>query len=162
MRQIILIPILCYLALLAEFTLFNLFGHQGDPQLLLLVIIFFNLYSGIRYSLWAAVCAGILQDCFGTMPFGTHVFIYIACAYLSTAVRRYCYERGSWVSKLWMVAVVVTARTLIMGLLHRMIFQEVRWLDVWGSIWFPEILATLVVTLAVFDLLHRTARIVKF
>ena len=57
MRQIFFIPIICYLAILVEFTLFNLFGRWGDPHVLLLVVIFFNLYSGIRYSIWAALCA---------------------------------------------------------------------------------------------------------
>lgn len=161
MGQIFLIPVLCYLALVIEFTFFNLFGHWGDPQLLLLVIIFFNLYSGIRFSLWAALCGGVLQDCFGTMPFGTNIFIYVACAYLSTAVRRYCYERGSTVSKLWMVAVVVTARAVGMGVLHRMVFDEVHWAEVWGSLWLPELVATLLVTMPFFVSLQRVMKFMK-
>ncbi len=155
MRQIILIPVLCYLAFLVQFVLFNLFGRWGDPHLLLLVIIFFNLYTGIRFSLWAAVCAGILQDCFGTMPFGTHVFAYVACAYLSTAVRRYCYERGSDISKIWMVFCLVTAHAVIMAIVHRMSFEEVHWLEMWGSIWLPELLVTSVVALFVFRVLMQ-------
>ena len=150
MRQIILIPILCYLALLVQFILFNVFGRWGDPHLLLLVVIFFNLFSGIRFSLWAAVCVGILQDCFGTMPFGTHIFAYVACAYLSTGVRRCCYERGSNISRIWMVFCVVTAHAVIMAAVHRMSFGELRWLDMWGSIWLPEFVATAAVTLFFF------------
>ncbi len=162
MLQILLIPFVCYFALLVEFTLFNLFGRWGDPHLLLLVVIFFNLYSGIRFSLWAALWAGILKDCFSTMPFGTSIFAYVACAYVSLAVRKYCYERGSDMSRLWMVLCVVTTHTVIMGLLHKMIFEEVRWLDVWRSIWFPEIVVTSLVSLLIFDRLRTAAKWLKF
>ena len=162
MLQIFIIPLICYLALLVEFCLFNLFGRWGAPHLLLLVVIFFNLYSGIRFSLWAALWAGILADCFSTMPFGTNVFAFVACAYLSTLIRNYCYERGSDLSKLWMVFALVTAHTVIMGLLHNMIFDEVHWWDAWGGIWVPEALTTLIVALYVFERLQFVAKRLKF
>ncbi|MBF0595125.1 MAG: rod shape-determining protein MreD [Candidatus Omnitrophica bacterium] len=162
MRQIILIPVICYLALLLEFTLYNLFGRWGDPHVLLLVVIFFNLYSGIRFSIWAALWAGAFKDCFSTMPFGTNIFVYVACAYLSLAVRRYCYERGSNISRIWMVLCVVTAHTVIMGFLHKMTFEEVSWLDVWRGIWLPEVAATAVVSVFVFDRLKALAQKLKF
>jgi rod shape-determining protein MreD len=160
--QVLIIPFICYLALLAEFCLFNLFGRWGDPNVLLLVVIFFNLYSGIRYSLWAALWAGVLKDCFSTMPFGTNVFAYVACAYLSTLIRRYSYERGSDLSKLWMVFVLIFVHTGIMGLLHNMIFDEVRWWDVWGTIWLPGVVTTLAATLFVFERLQYVAKRLRF
>ncbi|MEI6437872.1 MAG: rod shape-determining protein MreD [Candidatus Omnitrophota bacterium] len=162
MKQILLIPLICYLALLMEFTLFNLFGRWGDPHLLLLVVIFFNLYSGIRFSLWSALWAGVLKDCFSTMPFGTNIFAYVVCAFVSLAVRRYCYERGSNVSRVWMVFCVVTAYTVVMGLTHKMAFDDVQWLDVWGSLWLPEMLITGAVAIFVFDRLRDSARLLKF
>jgi rod shape-determining protein MreD len=162
MLQVLIIPIICYLALLVEFCLFNLFGRWADPNILLLVVIFFNLYSGIRYSLFAALCAGILKDCFSTMPFGANVFAFVACAYLSTLIRKYSYERGSDPSKLGVVLVLVTAHTAVMGLLQNMIFDEVRWLDVWGSIWLPEVVTTVIVALYVFEKLQLVAKRLKF
>lgn len=162
MKQIILIPIICYAAFLLEFILFNLFGRWGDPHLLILVVVFFNLYSGIRYSLWAALWAGMFKDCFSTMPFGANIFVYVACAYISLAVRKYCYERGSNISRLWMVCCVVTAHTLIMGVLHRMIFEEIDWRDVGGSIWLPEMVLTALVAVFIFDRLRELANKLKF
>ncbi len=162
MLQAFLIPLICYLLLLVEFCLFNLFGRWGDPNLLLLAVIFFNLYSGIRFSLWAALWAGIFKDCFSTMPFGTYIFAFIACAYLSTFIRRTFYERGSDFSKLFMVFSVVTVHTLIRGLVHQMTFDEVRWADVWGSVWLPEMLVTLVVTLYVFGKMQSLAKKFRF
>jgi rod shape-determining protein MreD len=158
MLQIFIIPLICYLALLIEFVLFNLCGRWGDPHLLLLVVIFFNLYSGIRFSLWAALWAGIFKDCFSTMPFGTHVFAYVACAYLSTFIRWTFYERGSDLSKINMVFWVVSAHVFILGLLHQMVFEEVRWFDVGSSIWLPEVIATTFVSLYVFEKLSTVIR----
>ena len=162
LRQIIIIPVICYVALLGEFTLYNLFGRWGDPDLLLLVVVFFNLYSGIRFSLWAAVWAGLMMDCFSTMPFGTSIFVYVACAYISLAVRKFCYDRGSNLSRLWMVFCVVTAHTVIMGLLHKMTFEEVSWLDVFKSIWVPQVIITGAVAIVVFGRLREIARALKF
>lgn len=162
MRQIFIIPVICYFALLAEFSLFNLFGRWGDPHLLLLVVIFFNLYSGIRFSLWAALWAGLFKDCFSTMPFGTHIFVYIAAAYFSIFIRRTCYERGNDLSKLFMVSAIVTAHALIMGILHHMVFEEVRWWDIWSAVWFPEWVTSVAVALYFFRKLQLLARALRF
>lgn len=162
MRQILFIPLICYLAFLAEFACFNLFGRWGDPQWLLLVLIFFNLYSGIRFSLWAALCAGVLMDCFSTMPFGTHIFAYVVCACVSLGVRKYCYERGSDISRVWMVCCVVSAHTLVMGLTQKMVYEEVQWIDVLRAIWLPEIIVTAAVSILFFNRLRDMARLLKF
>ncbi len=162
MRQILLIPLICYLALLAEFALFDLFGRWGTPHLLLLVVIFFNLYSGIRYSLWAAFCAGAMKDCFSTLPFGSNILAFVACAYISTFVRYYMYERGSSLSKLWMVLCVVTVHALVMGSVHVMVFNESHWFEVLGGIWLPQVVLTLVATLFVFEKLRDLALSLKF
>ncbi len=162
MRQILIIPVLCYLFQLFEYCCFSLFGRWGDPHFMLLLVIFFNLYSGIRFSLWAALCAGALKDCFSTMPFGTHIFSYMVCACFSTFIRRHWYERGSSVSKLVMVVLVVSAHALIMAFLFKMVFEEVRWGEVLISVWLPEVIATSVVALFVFERLRDVARILKF
>ena len=162
MRQILAIPFLCYLSGLFEYCLLTLFGRWGDPHLTLLVVIFFNLYSGIRFSLWAAVCAGIWKDCFSTMPFGTHIFSYMVCACLSTFIRKHWYERGSSLSKLMMVFLLVSAHALIMTFLFKMVFEDVLWPDVLFSIWLPEVVVTMAVALFVFGRLRDVARLLKF
>jgi hypothetical protein len=43
-----------------------------------------------------------------------------------------------------------------------MTFEEVRWVEVWGSVWLPEAVATLVVTLYVFGKLQIVAKRFKF
>ena len=162
MRQILIIPILCYLFQLLEYALFSLFGRWGDPHLMLILVIFFNLYSGIRFSLWTAACGGAFKDCFSTMPFGTHIFSYMVCACLSTFIRKNWYERGSPVSKLMMVLLVTTANTLIMAFIFKMVFEDISWWHVFAGIWLPEILASMAVALFVFDRLRALAVILRF
>ncbi|MBF0331320.1 MAG: rod shape-determining protein MreD [Candidatus Omnitrophica bacterium] len=158
MRQILIIPILCYIFQLMEYCLFTLFGRWGDPHLMLLLVIFFNLYSGIRFSLLVAICGGILKDCFSTMPFGTHIFSYMVCACLSTFIRKHWYERGSPVSKLMMVFMLTMAHTLIMAFVFKMVFEDIRMFDVFAGIWLPEMITTMVVALFVFEKLIALAR----
>ena len=162
MRQILIIPILCYLFQLFEYCCFSLFGRWGDPHLMLLLVIFFYLYSGIRFSLWAALCAGIMKDCFSTMPFGTYIFSYMVCACLAVFIRKHWYERGSSLSKLMMVFLLTVVHALIMAFLFKMVFEDVQWLDVLRSVWIPEMLATMVVALFVFKRLLDVARLLKF
>lgn len=162
MKQVVYIPLICFLALLAEFCLFNLFGRWGDPQLLLLVVLFFNLYSGVRFSLWAAFWAGMFKDCFSTMPFGTHILAYVVCVYFSVFIRHTFYERGNDLSKLFMIFAVVTANVLVLGFLHQMVFEEVAWGEVFRGIWLPEVVTTLVVALYSFGRLLFMARALRF
>ena len=55
MKRILVIALVCYLAFALEFLLYNFWGKWGKPELLILVVIFFNLYLGIRFSIIAAV-----------------------------------------------------------------------------------------------------------
>jgi rod shape-determining protein MreD len=162
MRQILIIPILCYVLQLMEYILFTLLGRWGEPHLLLLLVVFFILYSGIRYSLWAALCAGVLKDCFSTMPFGTHIFSYMVCACFATFIRKNWYERGSPVSKLFMVFLVSTAHAIIMAAVFKMVFEDIRFGDVVAGVWLPAMLSTMLVALFVFDRLRDLARALRF
>ncbi len=162
MKQILIIPLICYLSLLAEFAISDVLGQFWSPNLLLLVIVFFNLYSGIRFALWAAFCAGILQDCFSTMHFGSYMFVYMLIAYISTFIRQYYYQRGNSFSKLLMVSAVELLYVIVMGSLHHMVFEEVVWRDVWFSVWLPEWVITTAVALWFFTQLQKIAKLCRF
>ncbi len=67
------------------------------PNLLLLAVIYFNLAFGIRYSIFAAVVAGLFRDSFGAGIFGLNIFAFVVCAYLTTGLKRYLhFLPGSW------------------------------------------------------------------
>ena len=99
MKRIAVIALVCYLAFALEFLLYNFWGRWGKPEILILVVIFFNLYLGIRFGVIAAIFCGIFKDASGVAPFGTYVLVYIAGSYVTTFVRRYLYQPGSRFSR---------------------------------------------------------------
>src|SRR5271165_2044560 len=107
MKRIVVIMLVSYLAFALEFVMYNFWGKWGKPELLILVVIFFNLYLGIRFSIIAAVFCGIFKDTCGMEPFGTYVLVYITGAYVTTLVRRYLYEPGSRFSRIMVTFFVV-------------------------------------------------------
>ena len=143
MTRVLAITILVWIFYLIEFLLFNFFGKWFTPNLLLILIIFFNLYLGIRYSLLTAVIAGIFKDSFSIDFFGLNILSFVICAFLTTLIKRYLYQIGSISSRVLMVFLVTMASVFINFILDSMLsvndFQEMI-----VHILFPEVLVTTV------------------
>jgi len=117
MRRIIVITALTLLFFCIEFVIFNVFTSAFKPNLLILLIVFFDLYLGIRYGLYTAILAGILTDSFSTNVFGLNIVVFILCAYMTSILRKYIYFRGSRMSRLLLVFLIIlidfTARLIL-------------------------------------------------
>ena len=120
MLRVFIIVFLSLAFYLIEFFLFNLFGRWVTPDLLLILVVFFNLYWGIRFSLLAALFAGFIQDSFSIDPFGTNTFTFIICVFLTTLIKRYLYQIGSISSRVLMIFLVSILSVFIHGLLNAM------------------------------------------
>ncbi|MDE1920995.1 MAG: rod shape-determining protein MreD [Candidatus Omnitrophica bacterium] len=123
MKRIIAIALISYFAYALEFLLYNFWGPWGrwlKPELMLLVVIFFNLYLGIRFSIIAALFCGIFKDASGIAPFGTYLLVYLSASYLTTFVRRYLYEPGSRFSRIVVVFCVVVGCFIVQTVLANM------------------------------------------
>ena len=107
MRRILLVTLLVFMTYLAEFFLFNSLGSWFKPDFLILLVIFLNLYFGIRYSIYTAILAGILADSFGAPPFGIHIFSFVFCAYGTTFLKKYLYHMGSSAPRLLLILCVI-------------------------------------------------------
>ena len=154
MRKIILIALTVFVFFLIEFFLFNLGGRWFMPNLLLLGIIYFNLAFGIRYSIFAAVLAGIFKDSFGAGVFGVHIFSFVLCAYMTTILKRYLHYAASRRSRFLLVLCVTI--THIMGYFCLQLFVgKVNMVDVLTFVVIPEILTTLLVTSFIFAQLRK-------
>jgi len=124
------------------------------PNLLLLVIIYFNLAFGIRYSIFAAVLAGIFKDSFGAGVFGAHIFSFVLCGYMTTILKRYLHYVASRRSRLLLVLCVTIIH--IMGYLClQLIVGKVNMVQVLTYVVIPEILTTLLVTSFIFTQLRK-------
>jgi len=149
MKRIAVIALVSYLAFALEFLLYNFWGQWGKPELLILVVIFFNLYLGIRFSIIAAVFCGIFKDASGVAPFGTYVLVYIAGSYLTTIVRRYLYEPGSRFSRAVVTFFVVIGCFIVQATLSNM-NHELRLGELLVYLLVPQLLTTMIAATYVF------------
>jgi len=154
MKRVAVIFLVSYLAYALEFLLFNFWGPWGKPELLILVVIFFNLYLGVRFSIIAAVFCGLFKDASGVAPFGTYILVYIAASYLTTIIRRYLYQPGSRFSRI-MVSFLVVVGCFIVQLILSNMNHEVNLREQFLYLLIPQLLTTLVAVTFVFEQLRK-------
>ena len=154
MFRILFIAILMLVAFLIEFIFFNQFGRWLKPDLLLLLVIYFNLAFGIRFSLVTALFAGILRDSFSINVFGMNIFAFLLCAYLTTLIKRYLFHMGSTASRVLIVLIISTFYCLVLYILNSL-FSEVNFGQMIAYVWFPQILITMLLANHVFRLLRK-------
>lgn len=154
MKRVAVIALVSYLAFALEFLLYNFWGQWGKPELLILVVIFFNLYLGIRFSIIAAVFCGIFKDASGVAPFGTYILMYIAGAFMTTLVRRYLYEPGSRFSRAVVTFFVVVGCFIVQAVLSNM-DHEVHLGELLFYLLVPQLLTTMVAATYVYGQLRN-------
>ncbi|MCK5259853.1 MAG: rod shape-determining protein MreD [Candidatus Omnitrophica bacterium] len=154
MRKIIFVPVCVFVLFLAEFFLFNMAGRWFMPNLLLLAIIYFNLAFGIRYSIFAAVLAGVLKDSFSTGMFGLNIFSFVLCSYMTTVLKRYLHYVASRRSRLLLVFFITVINISIHCVLQA-ISVKVDAGQVFKFVFVPEVLMTLIATSFVFTELKK-------
>lgn len=121
MRKIFLIIAAVLACFFVEQILGWFFRPWLIPNLLLLTIVFFNLARGTRFSLVAAVTAGLLQDSLDPGGFGINSFTFLCAAYLTSFLKIYLYQSGSLGSRLLILLVVIIATDHLLFFLHLMV-----------------------------------------
>jgi len=154
MRKVILIALVVFSFFLIEFFLFNMGGKWFMPNLLILVIIYFNLAFGIRYSIFAAVLAGVLKDSFAIGTFGIHISAFVLCAYMTTILKRYLHYVASRRSRLLLVFCVTVIHVITL-LGFQLFFGKVNVVQIFPFVFMPEVLTTLLVTSFIFTQLKK-------
>ena len=154
MRKILFITIFAFLFFIIEFIVFNMIGRWAMPNLLILIVIFVNLSFGIRYGLFTAVLAGVIKDSFSTSFFGINVFSFVVCAYMTTILKRYFYDKHSRSSRLLLVFSICLINVLVHFVLYIM-FGVVDIIQTFQYILIPEIFTTLIVTAYTFRQLKK-------
>jgi len=150
MKLIALIALVCYLAFAAEFVFYNAFGSWGKPEFLILTVVFFNLYLGIRFSIISAVFCGLLKDASGIAPLGTYLLVYIVAAFMTTLVRRYLYQQGSRFSR-GLVAFCVIVVCFVVQAFLAAANHDIRGHELWVDVFIPQVLTTMAVATLVFQ-----------
>ena len=124
-----------------EAVIVNVLGHWFKPNLLILFIVFVNLYFGVRQGLWAAAIAGLLKDSFAVGLFGAHVFAFILSSYLVILIKRYVFHMEALMLKLSLALSLSVLNILILYLIQ-VLFTELNFKDVLWVIALPEVVIT--------------------
>ena len=157
MRKFLLIACLVVIFFIAEFCLFNLIGRWMVPQMLLLLIVFFDAYWGIRYGLLTAALAGLIKDSFSINIYGENFWAFIVCAYLATVLRKYLYHVNSDSQRIMLVGLLIIANFLLQYLAR--VFMGLNDLKT-GIVYIllPQLVLSLLITNPFFYHLKRCVR----
>ena len=154
MKRVLIIVLASYLAYALEFLLYNFWGPWGKPELMVLVVVFFNLYLGIRFGIIAAVFCGLFKDTGSVAPFGTYILVYLSVSYLATFVRRYLYQPGSRFSRALVSFFVVIGSFIIQAILTSM-SHEINIKDLLVDVLVPQLVTTVIAATYVFEKLKN-------
>lgn len=147
-------------AFILELLLSRSLGAWGNPQLLILMVVFVSLYLGIRYAIVTALLAGLCRDAIGINPFGLNLVVYMSVAYGIVMVRRFLYQPGSRFSRAVMAFFGVLIQILsTMILLSFDIMVDI--VDMFYAVFFPSIITTIVVATPVFTVLKNVAQFMR-
>ena len=139
---------LVFVTFVVECVLAQVIGYWYIPNLLIILVVFFNLYRGTRYSLVAGVFAGLLKDSFSAGPFGLYTFAFIIAAFFTTLMKMYVYQPGSMVSRVLLVFIVTVGYVTTYWLIQLM-FTSLAFPSVFFHILVPEVgLTTLIAPVA--------------
>ncbi len=154
MRKIIFIILITYLAFLSEFILFNVFGFWLKPDLLLLAVVFVNLTWGVRYSLVTAIAAGLWKDSLTINAFGLNIFAFLACAYLTTFIKRYLFHMGYGSLRIFIVIMAILLYDFVLFLLD-VLFVDISMNSFLTHVLIPEVILTAIVAEPMFEILRK-------
>lgn len=119
----------------------NVFGQWVKPNLLILFIVFVNLYFGVRQGLFAAVVAGLLKDSFAVGIFGAHIFAFMLSSYLVILIKKYVFHIEALLLKLALAFTLSLLNVLILYFIQ-VLFTEINFRDVLWVIAVPEVVLT--------------------
>jgi rod shape-determining protein MreD len=156
MRKFILIAIFVISCFIIQTVMGQVLGRWCKPNLLIILIVFFNFFRGTRSSVIAAFIAGLLQDSFSAKLFGLNIFSLIVCANLITFFKMYLYQAGSTSSRVETVLLVTVVNLFIQYAFNAAI-EPIYFTEVIRYVMLPEVVATVVVTPFVFEKLKQCA-----
>ncbi len=142
MRSALYIMLFVYVTFLLESAVSQVGGQWLQPDLLLMLVVFFNLFRGIRYSLFAAVCGGLLRDSFCAQTFGLNTFSLAACAFLTTYIKLYVYQVGSAPTRVFLVVVMTVVHVMIRFVVNA-VFVPLNFSEVFRNVLLPQVVLAL-------------------
>ena len=155
MGKVAVITFFVVVAFVIESLLFHLVGRWATPDLELLLVMFFNMYFGIRYGLVTAVLAGTIRDSFSIGTLGVNVCSFIVAAYMTTILKQYIYHMGSRLSRYILIFLIIIINAIVHYYLYRALVGTLSPGQVFRFVFLPEAVVTLLVAPFVFEGLKK-------
>ena len=155
-KKILLILISIPAFFLCEFFFYNMVNENFVPDLLLLSVIFFTFFFGIRYGVSAAVLAGVMKDSFNIGFFGFHILGFVVCALVTVSLRKIIYYSHSWHNRMFFVLIICLINFFIQMILTAM-FDQPAILESLKFIFIPGALSTVLISSIFFKQLKKCA-----
>ncbi len=139
-----------------EFFLFNVFGRNWMPNLLLILILFVGLEVG-QYQAWGiALFGGFIEDSYSINPLGIHMVSFLVCAFIVLLLKRLIYHETSYFSCLLMMLIICVCNFVIQYLLRSM-NCPINFTSALKYVMLPELIITLLVTTVLFKQIKKCA-----
>jgi rod shape-determining protein MreD len=139
---------LVFATFVVECVLVHVLSFWYIPNLLIILVVFFNLYRGTRYSLVAGILAGLFKDSFSAGPFGLYTFAFIIAVFFTTLMKMYIYQPGVMASRILLVFIVTIGYVTTYWIIQLM-FTSLAFPSVFLYILVPEVgLTTLIAPVA--------------
>lgn len=145
MQRFLFISAIVLVCFYIEYVCSVFFGKWFSPNLLIILVVFFNLFRGIRYSFYVAIMAGLLKDSYGVKVFGLNVFAMVFCAYITSHIKLRFYHAGVSSSRVLIVFIITSIFLLVQYVLNLMIVI-IPFSHALTCVLIPELFATLIIT----------------
>ena len=145
MQKTLFVITFSLLCLIPQILCLKIFGPGFVPNFVLVAVIFFNLYRGMRISLGAAFVGGFLLDSFGGGTMGINTFTLVSCAFLTGTLKMYVYQPGVAESRVLMVFVIVLVNSFLQYFILFLAGVDLHFTEAFTRAILPEAILTILI-----------------
>ena len=157
MQKVFFVFIFSIACLVLQLLCLKIFGEGFVPNFVLIAVIFFNLFRGLRYSLGAAFFGGFLLDSFGGNIWGINTFSFVLCAFLIRTLKMYIYQPGVAQSRILIVFIITLTNGFLQYVASLMMGVDLPFVQALGRVILPEAILTTIVADVTLERLKQCA-----
>lgn len=157
MQKFLFVLVITLICLAAQILFAQVSGGSLVPNFILIAVIFFNLYRGLRYSLGAAFLGGLFLDSYSGNPMGINIFSLVLCAFLTGTLKKYLYQPGVAESRVLVVVLAAAANSFLQYIVNISTGIEIGLTEAFWHETVPEVLLTALVASFTFERLKECA-----
>ncbi len=154
MKKYLLITGLIVLFCAIESALFNVFSEWVVPNLLLMFIILLGLFFDLKYSIFSAIIGGLIKDSFSSSVIGVNMVAFLSSVFILFLLRKYVYHPHSGLSRIFVLAAVLTANEFIHFVFYYSA-KDIVFAESFKFVILPQIISSIMLYPAVFYIFKK-------